>query len=99
MKEKIEIWKQFKKDSKNSINKCGEIYGACRHLTKFHWYIMNSTSTDNGQDPEKSQVQKTESIENHIIVLYEDLNQNFFLKLFFEIIFTFELLIFLNFTL
>jgi hypothetical protein len=41
-------------DKENLINSCGEIYGACRHKSRFHRYIMNITSTDDGSNPENS---------------------------------------------
>ena len=59
MKERLEILK-FSDKNKNQnklINTCGEIYGACRHKTRFHRYTMNNTtSTDDGVNPERVEV-------------------------------------------
>jgi hypothetical protein len=40
------------------INNCNEIYGACRHKTRFHRFLkehtnVKNTSTDEGNKPEK----------------------------------------------
>jgi len=48
MKERLEIIKMAKEEPENLINSRGEIYGACRHKTKFHRYMRQTTSTDNG---------------------------------------------------
>ena len=49
MREKIKIYKasnldKFKK-RKRLINSSGEVYGACRHKTRFHRFIKPSTLT------------------------------------------------------
>ena len=45
------------RDFKSTINSCYEIFGACRHKTKFHRFLkekqgVKSTSTDEGIKPE-----------------------------------------------
>ena len=57
MKERTLILKQFRKDPISLINLRYEIYGACRHKTKFHRFRLNtSPSTDEGQNsPERIQ--------------------------------------------
>ena len=54
MAERLAILDKSRNDKENLINSCGEIYGACRHKSKFHRYTMNITSTDDGYNPEKS---------------------------------------------
>ena len=59
MRERLEILKISEKNANENklINTCGEIYGACRHKTKFHRYTMNNiTSTDDGTYPERVDV-------------------------------------------
>ena len=52
----MEILKLAKKEPKKLINTRSEIYGGCRHKTKFHRYVTNGKiSTDEGLSPEKSQ--------------------------------------------
>ena len=56
MKERIHILKQLQKDPESVINSRHEVYGACRHRTKFHRFHLNSSlsSTDEGsQDPKR----------------------------------------------
>ena len=61
MRERVEILNQHRKDPNSLINSNTEIYGACRHKTRFHRYHMdNSThtySTDDGSIPEKVEVE------------------------------------------
>ena len=58
-KERCEIIKRTLKNDNKTMNYCSEIYGACRHNAKFHRFInMTDMSTDDGQDPEKSQSKK-----------------------------------------
>ena len=45
-RERLEILKRSKKDPNNLINSCNEIFGACRHQTRFHKYVKADTSTD-----------------------------------------------------
>jgi hypothetical protein len=54
-RERCEIIKRTLKNENNTINNCSEIYGACRHNTKFHRFIKTDicTSTDDGVDPER----------------------------------------------
>jgi len=41
-----------------------EIYGSCRHKTRFHRYTMNAiTSTDDGDNPERALGDITNAIE------------------------------------
>ena len=56
MRERIEILKWSKKNLEKLINSRSEIYGACRHKTRFHRYCMNGNiaSTDEGLIPEKA---------------------------------------------
>ena len=54
MRERIAILKKARKEPDKLINSCGEIYGACRHKTKFHRCNQNTTpSTDDGANPER----------------------------------------------
>ena len=54
MKERCCILDSHKKDSTKLINSRSEIFGACRHKTKFHRLARNkTTSTDDGAKPEK----------------------------------------------
>ena len=53
-KEKCEIMKCTLKNENNTMNYCSEIYGACRHNSKFHRFInVTDTSTDDGQRAQK----------------------------------------------
>ena len=65
MQERIEILKQDRKDPNSLINSNTEIYGACRHKTRFHRYLMDNSnhtySTDDGQIPEKVEVDLKET--------------------------------------
>ena len=59
MQERLEIYKCLKSEKKEEkdliINSANEIYGACRHKTKFHRYTsLLNPSADDGIDPEKS---------------------------------------------
>ena len=38
---------------KRLINSNNELYGACRHKSKFHRYTTTNSNTDEGLDPEK----------------------------------------------
>jgi len=54
MSERCLIWEHYKKDRTKLINSKSELFGACRHKTKFHRLTRNkSTSTDDGAKPEK----------------------------------------------
>ena len=54
MKERVEILKASKKQPRQLINSRNEIYGACRHKTKFHRFTRNEKpSTDDGVNPER----------------------------------------------
>ena len=58
MRERIEISKAQQLDENNLINSCYEIFGACRHKTRFHRFLkekqsVKSTSTDEGVKPER----------------------------------------------
>ena len=44
--ERLAILKRSKKDPTNLINSCNEIFGACRHVSKFHKYVIADPSTD-----------------------------------------------------
>ena len=52
-KERLEILKQSRKDPNSLINSCNEIYGACRHNSKFHRYISRTPSTDESNKDER----------------------------------------------
>ena len=52
-RERLEILKRSRKDPNSTINSCNEIYGACRHKPKFHWYIKQNTSTDESNKDER----------------------------------------------
>jgi hypothetical protein len=58
MKERETILMRSLENPKELINSYNEIYGACRHKTRFHRYIMNNTdtpSTDDGENtPERA---------------------------------------------
>ena len=45
-RERLEILKRSKKNPNNLVNSCNEIFGACRHHTKFHKCVKADTSTD-----------------------------------------------------
>ncbi len=54
MKERLEILKQSRKNPDKLLNSNSELYGACRHKTKFHRYTRNMpASTDEGDNPER----------------------------------------------
>ncbi len=58
MRERIEILRTIRQEEWKIINHCNEIYGACRHKTRFHRFLkehtnMKNTSTDDGDKPEK----------------------------------------------
>lgn len=53
MKERLEILKQTRKYPDKLLNSKSELYGACRHKTKFHRLEMNTASTDDGDNPER----------------------------------------------
>jgi len=59
MKERLEMLKRSKENPEQLINSRGEIYGACRHKTKFHRFKSSNTkaSTDDGAKPERVSVQ------------------------------------------
>jgi hypothetical protein len=55
---RIEILRTIRQEEWKIINYCNEIYGACRHKTRFHRLLkehanMKNTSTDEGNKPEK----------------------------------------------
>jgi hypothetical protein len=58
MRERIEILRAMQQEECLIINSCNEIYGACRHKTKFHRFHkehtdVKNTSTDEGDKPER----------------------------------------------
>jgi hypothetical protein len=58
MRERIEILHTIHQEEWKIKNHCNEIYGACRHKTRFHRFLkehtnVKNTSTDNGNKPEK----------------------------------------------
>jgi hypothetical protein len=58
MRERIEILCTIHQEEWKFINNCNEIYGACRHKTRFHRFLkehtnVKNTSTDEGNKPEK----------------------------------------------
>ena len=60
MKERIKILHLSRNDPGKLINSNSEIYGACRHKTKFHRYYTNlQTSTDEAVIAEKAFMTKT----------------------------------------
>jgi len=61
MRERIAIIDSFRWDRKKLINSNSEIYGACRHKTRFHRLERNNIpSTDDGQDsPERGCINNT----------------------------------------
>lgn len=68
-KERLEIMKRTFKNPKSTINSCGEIFGACKHKTKFHRFVKltvfceKCTSTDEGvtQKGVKSKAKRQEN--------------------------------------
>ena len=78
MNERLQLLKALKTDkmenTRKLINSSNELYGACRHKTKFHRYqICETSSTDEGlKSPEKSNVEtvlntplETKSVSNY----------------------------------
>jgi len=57
-RERLEIFKRFKKNPQSLINSCGEIFGGCLHKPKFHRY-SKQTSTDESKKDEKVKPRKT----------------------------------------
>ena len=59
MNERIQILKSIRRDMNSKerrlINNNTEIFGSCRHKTKFHRYTNCLSSADDGLDPEKSE--------------------------------------------
>jgi hypothetical protein len=57
MRERIEILRTTRREQRKIINHCNEIYGTCRHKTRFHRFLKVHTneknSTDEGDKPEK----------------------------------------------
>jgi hypothetical protein len=59
MQERVEILCTIHQEEWRIINHCNEIYGACRHKTRFHRFLkeehtnVKNTSTDEGDKPEK----------------------------------------------
>ena len=51
-RERLEIFKRFKKNPQSLINSCGEIFGGCLHKPKFHRY-SKQTSADESKKDEK----------------------------------------------
>ncbi len=58
-RERLEIFKRFKKNPQSLINSCGEIFGGCLHKPKFHRYSNKQTpSTDESEKDEKVKPRK-----------------------------------------
>ena len=54
MREKINILQSIRRNPKLTINTRSELYGACRHNTRFHRYTNYTISADEGQNsPER----------------------------------------------
>jgi hypothetical protein len=58
MQERIKVLHTIHQEEWKIINHCNEIYGACRHKTRFHRFLkehinIKNTSTDDGNKPEK----------------------------------------------
>jgi hypothetical protein len=58
MRERIEILRTIRQEEWKITNHCNEIYGACRHKTRFHRFLkehtnVKNTGTDEGNKPEK----------------------------------------------
>ena len=58
MHEKVKILCALQQEENNVINSNNEVFGACRHKTKFHRFLkddknVKSTSTDEGNKPER----------------------------------------------
>jgi hypothetical protein len=58
MQERIKILRTIRQEEWKIINKKNEIYGACRHKTRFHRFIkehtnVKNTGTDDGDKPDK----------------------------------------------
>ena len=66
MKERIAILDAHKKDPKELINSQNELYGSCRHKTKFHRYYHTYTSTNDRTSPERVVVNTNNIIDQNI---------------------------------
>ena len=54
MKERTEILKASYNQECTLINNNSEIYGSCRHKTRFHRFTRNNTGTDESGNRRKS---------------------------------------------
>ena len=62
MKERLTILKSMKENQFGTINSNRELYGPCRHITRFHRYMKNGQSrTDDGGSSRKGHRQKSRS--------------------------------------
>ena len=51
--ERLHIFYRSKKSPGTLINFCNEIFGACRHRTRFHRYLKVAPGTDDSIEEEK----------------------------------------------
>ena len=51
--ERLHIFYKSKENPETLINSCHEIFGACRHKTRFHRYLKVAPSTDDSIEEEK----------------------------------------------
>ena len=51
--ERLAILQRLKENPNKLINSCDEIFGSCRHKTKFHRYVSTDSSTDDSTEEEK----------------------------------------------
>ena len=49
MKVRVEITKRWLKSPNSLVNSCSEIYGACRHKSRFHWFTVDGTDEANAE--------------------------------------------------
>ena len=64
MKERTHILKGMYSNAQSMINNNSEIYSSCRHKTRFHRFLHNSTGTDDSTCGQKSSSPSSSSLEN-----------------------------------
>ena len=51
--ERLAILERLRENPDKLINSCDELFGSCRHKTKFHRYVSTDSSTDDSTKEEK----------------------------------------------
>ena len=51
--ERLAILERLRENPDKLINSCDELFGSCRHKTKFHRYVSTDSSTDDSIEEEK----------------------------------------------